>query len=256
MSTTGTTLSGRRERTKFEACSLADVCQPLPVRMTMSSSVQAKSLPAMLYLLGIDVDKEKLPEPKKISYVLRAGALVELVLRGNLTDVDGKAHPVSEAATGDPVLDLVMGEVAKDRGQRWSHWIRHDARATLKALEDQLSSTGAIKMQRRMLLGDKVEVVDQAAHSQLRQQVLATLTGGAPVETLGVKDVALTALTAYGELTTAIPHKQRRAHKDRLKALTEHAGPSAPVVKKLADEIFWLKSSGHNGGAIAAANAR
>jgi hypothetical protein len=222
----------------------------------MSSSVPAKSLPAMLYLLSIDVDKEKVPDRTKIGWVLRSAALFELVLRGNLTDVNGKAHLAGEAAADDPVLDLVLGEIATDRDRRWSHWIRHHASGTLTAVEDQLMSTGAIKLQRRALLGDKVEVVDQAAHSQLRQRVLATLTGGAPIERLDVNDVALTELAAYGDVSTAIPHKERRAHKDRLKALTDHVGAGAPVLKKLVNEIRLMRATRFNGAAVAAANAR
>jgi hypothetical protein len=215
-----------------------------------------KSLPAMLYLLSIDVDKEKVPDRTKIGLVLRSAALFELVLRGYLTDVKGKAHPASEAAANDPVLDLVLGEIAKERDRGWSHWIRHHASGTLTAVEDQLMSTGAIKLRRRALLGDKVEVVDQAAHSQLRQRVLATLTGGAPIETLDINDIALTELAAYGDVNTAIPHKERRAHKDRLKALTDHLGAGAPVLKKLVNEIWLMRATRFNGGAVAAANAR
>src|SRR3979411_2070594 len=94
--------------------------------MTMPSSVQTNSLSAMLYLLGINLDKEKVPDRKKIGYVLRAAALIDLGLRGNLADVDGKVYVTSEKGTGDPVLDKVLGEITKDHARRWKYWVRHN----------------------------------------------------------------------------------------------------------------------------------
>ena len=73
----------------------------------MTSSAPINSLPSMLYLLSIDLDKDQVPDRQKVGYVLRAAALVELDRRGNLTDVDGKVHVARDDATGDPVLDQV-----------------------------------------------------------------------------------------------------------------------------------------------------
>lgn len=218
----------------------------------MPSSVQTNSLPAMLYLLSINLDKEQVPDRKKIGYVLRAAALIDLGLRGKLADVAGKAHVTSEEGTGDPVLDEVLGEIAKNRDRKWKYWVRHNHSDTLDAVEDQLVSAGAIKVHARTLLADKVEVADSAAIGKLRQRVLTTLTGGQRIEKLDPYDVALTALAANGELSTAIPNKERRAHKDRVTALTEHIGTSAPAVKKLVTELRLVRTSA---GWVGAANA-
>jgi hypothetical protein len=206
----------------------------------------------MLYLLSIDLGREKVPDRKKIGYVLRAGALVDLGLRGNLADVDGKVHVTSTEATGDPVLDKVLGEISRDRERKWTHWVRHHDSDTLDAVENQLACAGVIKVHQRTLLADKVETLDAAAVVQLRQRVLSTLTSAQHIEDLDPYDVALTAMAANGELSTAIPNKERRAHKDRVTGLTNHIGTSAPALKKLVTELHSVRTSA---GWVGAANA-
>lgn len=221
----------------------------------MSPSIQANSLPAMLYLLSIDIDKEKLPDRKKIGYVLRAAALVELGLLGKLVDVDGKVHVTTEVGTGDPVLDKVLGEIAWNRDRKWKQWVRHDGSETLHAVESQLVSGGAIEIHARTLLADKVHAVDSVAIAKLRQRVLTTLSGGQHIEKLDPYDLALTALAANGELGMAIPNKERKAHKDRISALTDHIGACAPALRQLVAELRWLRTQGGWIGAANAANA-
>jgi hypothetical protein len=206
----------------------------------------------MLYLLSIDLGREKVPDRKKIGYVLRAGALVDLGLRGNLADVDGKVHVTSTEATGDPVLDKVLGEISRDRERKWTHWVRHHDSDTLDAVENQLACAGVIKVHQRTLLADKVETLDAAAVVQLRQRVLSTLTSAQHIEDLDPYDVALTAMAANGELSTAIPNKELRAHKARVRALTDYIGSSAPALKNLIAELHARRSVG---GWLTAANA-
>src|SRR3982074_1603007 len=88
-------------------------------RMTISPRVQARSLPALLYLLGIGLENEKVPDRKKLGYVMRAAALIDLVLGAKLADVGGRARVTSEHGTGDAVLDNVLDEIASHRGRKW-----------------------------------------------------------------------------------------------------------------------------------------
>jgi hypothetical protein len=222
--------------------------------MTVSSPRQANSLPALLYLLSIDLDKAKVPDRRKTGYVLRAAALIELGLHGKVADVRGKAHVTDAGGTGDPVLDRVLGEIARDRDRKWEHWVRRNGRDTLDAVERQLVSAGAITVRKRTFLADRVNAVRAASIGQLRQRILNTLRGDQPVETLDPYDAALTALAANGELSKAIPRKERKAHKDRVAALTDHLGASAPALKNLVDELYWRRWS--PAGSVAAANAR
>lgn len=169
----------------------------------MSSPARPDSLPALLYMLGIDLDAHKVPDRKKLGYVLRAATLVELGLRDNLADSDGKVQVTREARTGDAVLDTVLGEIAGDRGRKWKYWVRLNAGGTLSAVESHLVGAGAVQVRRRTLLADKVEVADPVAVGELRQRVLTTLTGGRHIEELDPYDVALTALAANGAPNTS-----------------------------------------------------
>jgi hypothetical protein len=64
----------------------------------------------------------------------------------------------------------------------------------------------------------------------------------------------LTALAANGEQSTAIPDKVRRAHRDRVRALTDHVGPGAALLRSVLSELWWRRGSSSAAGA--AANAR
>src|SRR5258707_1327137 len=121
----------------------------------MTPSAQPTSLPALLYLLSIDLDRHKLADRKKTGYIVRAAALVDLSLRGNLTaDADGTVRIRGHAPTGDPVLDTVLRGIADDHHRSWKDWIRRHDHETLDALEDQLISAGAVSVERRAFLGD------------------------------------------------------------------------------------------------------
>jgi hypothetical protein len=217
----------------------------------MSSPLQAYSLPGKLYLLGIDIDKERVPDRRKLAYVVRAAALIELGLRGNVADVDGKVQVTNDEGIGDPVLNLVLGEIAMGRDRKWKHWVRYNDRDTLNSVENQLMSAGAITVHERMILADRVHALDPPAIGQLRQRILTTLTGDQQIGTLDPYDVALTALAANGELRTAISSRERRAHKDRITALTRHIGTSAPALRSLVSELRSRRSTGWIGAANA-----
>jgi hypothetical protein len=222
--------------------------------LTVSASADTLSLPELLYLLGIDLDKHKQSERLKLAYVVRAAALTELSLRGNIVDANGKIDMHHESSTGHPVLDGVLHEIADDRPRSWKDWIRRHERQTLEAVESQLKSAGAITIEKHLLLGDKVWVTDVARVRTLQRLVLDALTGGQPIDQLEPRTIALTALAANGELGTVIPHKVRKAHKDRVHTLTERAGPSAAALRSAVSELWWRRGS--NSGAVAAANAR
>ncbi|MFL6056949.1 MAG: GPP34 family phosphoprotein, partial [Actinoallomurus sp.] len=51
-----------------------------------------RSLPARLYLLAYDLDKERMTSRTQLGLVLRAAALADLYLDRRLADEDGKAR--------------------------------------------------------------------------------------------------------------------------------------------------------------------
>lgn len=219
----------------------------------MNSTAPATTLPAMLYLLSIDLDKHKLADRKKTGYILRAAALIELAVRGNLADVDGKVRVRNDMATGDPVLDAVLAEIAATRDRSWKDWTRHHDGEMVDAVEAQLVRAGSIAVHKHALLGDKVEVLDSTAIGPLQRLVVSTLSGQEELDRLDRRDAALTALAAIGELRTAIPDKERKAHQARVRLLTDQIGTSALALQSLVTELRWRRT---NTGWINAATAR
>jgi hypothetical protein len=53
---------------------------------------QGESLTRSTFLLAFDLRKEKLTQRDVLGYLLRAAALAELLLAGNLADESGKAR--------------------------------------------------------------------------------------------------------------------------------------------------------------------
>jgi hypothetical protein len=45
------------------------------------------------------------------------------------------------------------------------------------------------------------------------------------------------ALAAAGELSTAISRRQRREHRQRIARLSERAGPAAPALRKVLQQL-------------------
>jgi hypothetical protein len=205
-----------------------------------------------LYLLACDTEKDKLTKRDVLGSVLRAAVLVELTDRGCLTDEDGKARTVGDRRTGDPLLDdALRGIAAEKRPRKWKALVQRNRKQTFQAVEQQLEKDRAIRVERRTWLYDKVVVKDTALAQRLRAEASETLTGGRPVAEFSTRQAALTALAAVGGLPTVTSGKERREHKQRIKALTERAGEAGPALKKALDDM-QIATSAAVGAAISA----
>ncbi|SCK21045.1 Golgi phosphoprotein 3 (GPP34) [Streptomyces sp. WMMB 322] len=196
------------------------------------------SLPAELYLLACDTEKQRLTKTDVLGSVLRAAVLVELTDRGCLTDEDGKVRTVGDKRTGDPLLDEALrGIAAERRPRKWKVLVQRDRKQTFQAVERQLEKTRMIRIERRTWFPDTVVVKDTALARRLNGEAVETLTGGRPVEQFSTRQAALTALAAVGGFPTVTSGKDRREHKDRIKALTERAGEAGPALDKALKEM-------------------
>jgi hypothetical protein len=146
----------------------------------------------------------------------------------------------SDAGIGDPLLDSVLREIAADRPRSWKDWIRRHDGDAVQAVEDQLTADGTVVIERRTLWGDRVDVVDPTVAVGLRQRVWQTLSDTGHIEQLEARDVAMTALAANGEVSTAISDKERKVHKNRIRTLTERVGPIGPALKGVILELKWV----------------
>ena len=197
-----------------------------------------RSLPAELYLLACDTERERLTKRDVLGSVLRAAVLIELTDRGCLTDEDGRARTVGDKRTGDPLLDEALrGIAAERRPRKWKALVQKERKQTFQAVEQRLEKERMIRVERRTWLSDVVVVKDTALVKRLRAEAVETLTGGRPVGQFTTRQAALTALAAVGGLPTVTSGKDRREYKDRIKALTERAGEAGPALKKALQEM-------------------
>lgn len=189
------------------------------------------SLPARLYLLAFDTQKNRLTVRGRLGLVVRAAALADLHLAGRLADDHGRprAVPGVAAPEPDPVLDAVYRRIADERPRSWQRWARADEHRTLRAVRDQLEEARWIRVDRRTLLPDRVRLREAYRVRPYATTVRAALRPGSDPDP---RDAVALALAATGELTTVITSRERRQHRRRLEELADGAWPAVRALKK------------------------
>ncbi|MPY58716.1 GOLPH3/VPS74 family protein [Streptomyces spongiae] len=200
------------------------------------------SLPALLYLLAWDTTRTVLTGESHLPHLVRAGALTELAQRGLLTDVDGIATPVDpDALTGDPVLDGLLELVEESRPRTWQTWVTLRARVTLDAVRAQLAADGCLRAVKRRALGVfptvEYELERASLVNALQEEARRVLEGPLPVAEVPERDAALVALAASAGLRTLFTGKDPDRHTERIEALTERGGTTAPALRKIVQEV-------------------
>ncbi|WP_103335053.1 GOLPH3/VPS74 family protein [Amycolatopsis sp. CA-126428] len=196
------------------------------------------SLPARAYLLACDTARNRLPDRERVALLVRAAALTDLVLRGQVADDAGRPAVTGAGGTGHLVLDDLLAELTAEPHRKWRAWVRRGARGTLHSLEAQLDAAGVITLRTSRVLGlfprRRPEVREPASAAALRDEVRAALRGDAPVS---ADIAALTSLAAVVELGDVLPRAERRRHRDRLARLEEQAGAAVPALRKVIREL-------------------
>ena len=189
-----------------------------------------ESLPARLYLLAYDTDKNRMTAGSQLGLVLRAAALTDLYLTERLTDEGGKAHAAGGRPTGDPVLDDLARQIADTRPRRWHRWIGRQERGTVRAVREQLEDQRCIRVNRRAILPDKVELRDRRAVKEYADSVHAALRR--PAARADARTASVLALAARGEVKTVVSRQERREYRKRLDELAVYTGPVADALRK------------------------
>jgi hypothetical protein len=200
------------------------------------------SLPARLYLLASDTGRPEVTDTAGLQRLVRAGALVDLVQRGLLTDDDGIATPVDlDSRAGDAVLDRLLELVRESRPHRWRAWVPLHARVTLDAVREQLTAEGWLRAEKSRVLG-VFPTVDYAvgrvaAVRALQEEAREVLRGPLPVAGVSERDAAVAALAAAADLRTLAPGRDRVRHRQRLTELTERGGAASPTLRTVVGEV-------------------
>jgi hypothetical protein len=195
-------------------------------------------LAARAFLIAYDVERKRLTGANQAELV-RAAALVELSLTGVLTDQNGKARD-SGRRTDDAVLNALLERIAESRLRSWKHWVTSDAKSTYRAVRDQLAADRVIAIEEKALFGviprKIVTVRDTRIVRELISTARATVLSGAPVGKLDAGEAALVAMTAAVELNTVFTGRERREHKDKIRQLTERAGPAVKALRRAVED--------------------
>jgi hypothetical protein len=189
-----------------------------------------ESLPARLYLLAYDTKKNRVTARSQLGLVLRAAALADLYLAGRVTDENGKVRATGDRRpTGDPLLDDVLQQVAEHRPRSWRGWIAH-GQPDVRTVRTQLEAARIIRVEHRMILPDRVELLDRTAVARYGGELRAELRR--PVSRMEPRAAAVLALAARGEIATVISRRERREHRQYLDELAVYTGPIADALRK------------------------
>ncbi len=189
-----------------------------------------ESLPARLYLLAYDTEKNRVTAQSQLGLVLRAAALADLYLTGRVTDENGKARAAGDRRpTGDPLLDEVLQQLAEHRPRSWQGWIARGL-PTVPTVRTQLEAGQCIRVEHRMILPDRVELLDRVVVQRYADELRAELRR--PASRTEPRTAAVLALAARGEIATVISRSERREHRQYLDELAVYTGPIADALRK------------------------
>jgi hypothetical protein len=200
------------------------------------------SLPAKLFLLACDAEKHRRQRGVELGYALRGAILADLNLRQCLrVDEDGYAKASSARRTGDRVLDDALHEIAESRPRRLRAWVRHGARASVGAVQDQLVAAGEIRVGEDAVLGifkvRRIDVVHPTELAALRARVRDVVLINRSVNAVPVADAALVSLAIAGEVRGTLDRRERRAHADRITALSKRGGEAVPALRDVMRQV-------------------
>ncbi|WP_020660721.1 GPP34 family phosphoprotein [Amycolatopsis benzoatilytica] len=180
----------------------------------------SNSLPAQAYFLACDPDGGPLARRGRAALLVRAAALADLLLRGNLRDQRGHAERTPAAATGDLVLDDLLSGLRPDT---WRALLRHGRNDTLQALETQLSAAGMLVESSSAVLRRTILVPTRSLVREAHVRCEHALA--APLSEVDSSAAALAALAAAVGIV-------RPRHSSRLAELESVAGPVLPALRK------------------------
>ncbi|MEU4292276.1 GPP34 family phosphoprotein [Kribbella sp. NPDC026596] len=194
------------------------------------------ALPARLFLLAYDPQRGRLTARSNLGKVLRAAALTDLQLTGNLADDNGRARLTMAPAPYDPVLAGVLEDIRAVGPRKWRRWIDRRPRAIIRAVRDDLERAHLIRVEPHRILGlipaDRITLRQPLVRRQILQSARDTLRPSRLVSRVDLRDAAVVVLASTADLRTVVTKDQRTRHKDRLAQLAVRVGPTVPALKK------------------------
>ena len=195
-------------------------------------------LPDRAFLIAYDVEKHKLAGGDSHGQLIRAAALVELTLAGQLVDDNGKPRETGRR-TDDPILDAVLDQIAHSKARSWKYWVEKDAKITYQAVRERLATNRVITITEGTVLGifpkKVVHVRDTRVVRELIADLRRVILSGVPSDQFDPLALALVPLVSAVELNTVFSGRERREHRERVRRLAERAGPAAKALRKVVE---------------------
>ncbi|MFK4086871.1 GPP34 family phosphoprotein [Kribbella sp. NPDC020789] len=199
-------------------------------------AVPPEALAARIFLLAYDPELGRLAARGKLGKVLRAAALIDLQLRGNLADDNGRVKVTKAAPPADEILAGVLADIGTTGSRSWRTWIDRRQRAIVRDVRDELVRTRLIKVEPYRVLGffpaNRITLRQPLIRRQLLQRTTDVLRPSRLVTRVDLRDAAVAAVAATADLRTIITKEQRIRHRDRLAQLAVRVGPAIPALKK------------------------
>lgn len=211
---------------------------------------QDEPLTRSAFLLAIDLRKERLANRGQLGYLLRAAALTELLLAGNLADESGKARAVSAPAGAEPesLPAIIWEQISNSPPRSWQRWIRKDQGKAIRLVRDELAAARVIRVERRRILIFPVDrIAPRKAYltRKLAERVGRAIRGGQPVGRLELDTRVLAALAAAAQITTVLPSRRETyQRRDRIQLLSAPVEPVATALRKTVQAAKSAAASG------------
>ncbi|GAA3666743.1 hypothetical protein GCM10022224_033490 [Nonomuraea antimicrobica] len=199
-----------------------------------------ESLTRSAFLLAFDLRKQRLANRGELGYLLRAAALAELLLAGNLADESGKARAVTAPADAPrgSLRALVWEQVSGSPPRSWRRWIRKDQARAVRVVRDELAADRLVRVERHRVLVFPVErIVPRKAYLSRRlvERIGQVVRGGRPVGRVEPDLRVLAGLAAAARLRTVVSGRDARQYRERIERLAAPVEPIATALRKAVD---------------------
>ena len=156
-----------------------------------------------LVLLAIEPDRGTVAARNRLPYGLRGSELVRLAASGRVGITSNRIVVLDDSPTGDERLDAALANLARSRRPpQPKAWVGHPGSGICDAYLARLAATGAIREDRRMLLGfipaRRWRIADPARAADTRARLDAIVHATGPVNTAQAAFAGLASASGLG----------------------------------------------------------
>ncbi|MFD6096508.1 GPP34 family phosphoprotein [Nocardiopsis flavescens] len=196
------------------------------------------TLPQWLYLLSYDTDRNRF-DPVSSAYrgsLLRAAALAELAHGGWLRVEGGRAARNAARPPGDRFLADVLEDLSPRRPTHWVTAVSDWHLRAERAVSGQLVANGTASVDRGRVLGvfptRRYTFRDTGRIRLERHRTRDAVLLGGPAEAVPFGDMALAVIGIEGDVETVLTARERRGHRDAVKALQRRFDAELPGLRE------------------------